>query len=137
VKKGGWAGLTHRRNAILTEREPASYAGRLQRMKTRGWVAAALWVAVALVCAGGITAHDWYPLECCQGTDCAPVLSVQTLPAVNSASLPAMVVTTKFGSVLVPGEFPRRGSKDNRMHACMKQGVTRMHLLCLFIPPPS
>ena len=115
-------------------REPASYVGSLQRMKMRGWAA---WFTVALACAGRIAAHEWYPLECCQGTDCAPVLSVQTLPPVDSAAPPAMVVTTKYGSVVVPGEFPRRESKDNQMHACMKHGVTRMHLLCLFIPPPS
>jgi len=96
-----------------------------------------MWFAVGQVWVRGIAAHEWYPPECCQGTDCAPVLSVQTLPALNSPSPPAMVVTTKHGSVVVPGEFPRRQSKDNRMHACMKQGVTRMHLLCLFIPPPS
>jgi len=70
--------------------------------------------------------------------DCAPVLSVQTLPAVNAATSPAMIVTTKYGSVVVPWEFPRRESKDSQMHACMKQGATgKMHLLCLFIPPLS
>jgi hypothetical protein len=97
---------------------------------------AVAWFAAAL--ASEIGAHDWYPLECCHGMDCAPVLGVGTLPAVDAGSSPAMIVTTKYGSVVVPSEFPRRQSRDSRMHACMRQGATgRMHLLCLFIPPLS
>src|SRR5262249_52538433 len=84
-------------------------------------------------------AHDWYPLECCQSMDCAPVEKVEMLspptiasmlaapaqaaPGAKEASLAgSMVVTTMHGSVLVPANFPRRESKDHRMHACMRPG---------------
>jgi hypothetical protein len=83
-------------------------------------------------------AHDWYPIECCHGMDCAPVDKVEVATPVSANAATPMVVTTKFGSVMVPPDFPRRESQDNRMHACMRQGATgRMHLLCIFLPPPS
>jgi hypothetical protein len=89
--------------------------------------------------------------------DCAPVDSVEILPttaiasmlpatapsAPPQASLPgslpeagSMVVTTRHGSVLVPANFPRRESKDHRMHACMRPGEGgAMRLICIFLPP--
>jgi hypothetical protein len=83
-------------------------------------------------------AHEWYPMECCHGQDCAPVESVQTLAPASTNGLATLVITTKYGTAVVPPDFPRRDSKDNRMHACMRQGATgRIHLLCFFVPPPS
>ena len=47
-----------------------------------------------------------------------------------------MIVTTKHGTVVVPGDFPRRESKDHRMHACMMPGTSgQMQLICIFMPP--
>ena len=49
-----------------------------------------------------------------------------------------MIVTTKHGTVIVPANFPRRESKDNQMHACMRpMSDGGMRLLCLFLPPAS
>ena len=85
-----------------------------------------------------VNSHDWYPLECCHALDCAPVESVEILTPASADGLPAMVVTTKSGTVIVPASFPRRESKDNRIHACMTREPTgRMRLLCIFVPPPS
>lgn len=108
---------------------------------SKSWLMAAL-----LVAATPAAAHDWYPIECCHGMDCAPVEKVDILPGPGVASLlssPAhaaplgeMLVTTKHGSVVVPANFPRRESKDHRMHACMRpaQGGA-MRLICIFLPP--
>ena len=103
------------------------------------------WLLAALLVAGTpAMAHDWYPLECCHGMDCAPVEKVEFVPTPASTTgtgaltVPSlMMVTTKHGSVLVPATFPRRESKDNRMHACMRPSDGGMRLLCLFIPPSS
>jgi hypothetical protein len=93
----------------------------------------ALWAGIR-----SADAHDWYPMECCHGMDCAPVDKVQLLTPIIADATPAMVVTTKHGTVIVPPDFPRRESHDNRMHACMRQGATgRIHLLCIFLPAPS
>jgi hypothetical protein len=108
---------------------------------SRKWLLAAL-----LATATPAAAHDWYPMECCHGMDCAPVEKVEILeaPAVASflpnsaqpAPLGGMLVTTKHGSVIVPANFPRRESKDHRMHACMRPGQGgSMRLLCIFMPP--
>ena len=78
--------------------------------------------------------------------DCAPVEKVEMIPGPGMASLlstPAqasglgeMLVTTKHGSVVVPANFPRRESKDHRMHACMRPGQGgSMRLICIFLPP--
>jgi hypothetical protein len=104
-------------------------------------------LAAALMAATPAAAHDWYPMECCSSMDCAPVEKVEMLPGPAIASmlstpaqadaLGAMLVTTKHGSVVVPANFPRRESKDNRMHACMRPnpGGNGMRLICIFLPP--
>jgi hypothetical protein len=105
------------------------------------------WLLAALLAAATpAAAHDWYPMECCHSMDCAPVEKVEMIPGPGIASLlsspaqasalGAMLVTTKHGSVVVPANFPRRESKDHRMHACMRpgQGGT-MRLICIFLPP--
>jgi hypothetical protein len=105
----------------------------------RTWILAGF-----LLAATSAAAHDWYPIECCSGMDCAPVekvefMEVQSAGIMGSATLPGtMMVTTKHGSVMVPANFPRRESKDHRMHACMRPmaGGT-LRLICLFIPPTT
>ena len=107
------------------------------------------WLLAALLAvASPAAAHEWYPLECCHAMDCAPVDKVEIVsPPMLSGVLAAtaqaaptlpgsMLVTTKHGSVLVPANFPRRESKDNRMHACMRPGDGGgMRLICIFLPP--
>jgi hypothetical protein len=107
---------------------------------SRKWLLAAV-----LAAATPAAAHDWYPMECCHGMDCAPVEKVEMIPGPGMASLlsaPAqaslgeMLVTTKHGSVVVPANFPRRESKDHRMHVCMRPGQNgSMRLICIFLPP--
>ena len=104
-------------------------------------------LAAALAAATPAAAHDWYPMECCSSMDCAPVEKVEMLPGpaiasmlstpAQADSLGAMLVTTMHGSVVIPANFPRRESKDNRMHACMRPGPggTSMRLICIFMPP--
>jgi hypothetical protein len=100
------------------------------------------WLLAFLLAATPAAAHDWYPLECCHEMDCAPVDHTEIVPMPTAdpqgaaAGPPAMVVTTRHGTVLVPGDFPRRESKDNRMHACMMPGASgKMQLICIFLPP--
>jgi hypothetical protein len=108
---------------------------------SRKWFLAAL-----LALATPAAAHDWYPMECCHAMDCAPVEKVEMLPGPAIASmlsapaqangLGAMLITTRHGSVTVPADFPRRESKDNQMHACMRPGPSGgMRLICIFMPP--
>lgn len=110
---------------------------------TRKWLLAAL-----LAVATPASAHDWYPIECCHGMDCAPVEKVEilspptmasmfgALPQTTPAAPGSMLVTTKHGSVVVPANFQRRESKDHRMHACMRPGDGgSMRLICIFMPP--
>jgi hypothetical protein len=102
------------------------------------------WLLATLLAATPAAAHDWYPLECCHGMDCAAVEKVEMVPtptadgSSGAAAMGAsMIVTTKHGSALVPASFPRRESKDHRMHACMMPGGEggKMRLICIFMPP--
>jgi hypothetical protein len=80
-------------------------------------------------------AHDWYPMECCHATDCAPVDST-TYIVPTGDGIPQMVVTSKHGTAVVSQNFPRQESKDNRMHICMRRMPNgSMRVLCLFMPP--
>lgn len=87
-------------------------------------------------------AHDWYPHECCHGQDCAVVESIRVIdPSMTTTAdgqiMATMRVTTRHGTAIVPSNFPRRESKDNRMHACMRFSLEMkdMKLICLFMPP--
>ena len=116
-------------------------------------------LAALLVMPPEAEAHEWYPGECCSGTDCAPVTNVEFMrplpgdsifgvPPAHAAGL-QMFVTTKHGTVVVPENFPRRESKDNRLHACMNRSdgsssrgdqrnpapFGQLQLRCIFIPP--
>src|SRR5262245_23101026 len=112
---------------------------------SKKWFLAAL---LASATAAPAAAHDWYPIECCSGMDCAVVDKVEMMPAPGISGIlgpPAyaygpgsMIVTTKHGTAIVPANFPRRESKDNQMHACMRPTADGgMRLLCLFLPPAS
>jgi hypothetical protein len=98
------------------------------------------WFLAALLAATPAAAHDWYPHECCHNQDCAAVDKIEMVPTpmAEGSNVPSvsMVVTTKWGSALVPASFPRRESKDHRMHACMlPDGRGKMRLICVFMPP--
>ncbi len=98
-------------------------------------VTAIMFAMIMLAVATYVHAHDWYPMECCHQQDCAPVDSAtsEMPPMVEGMSLvpPLMVVTTRFGSAVVPYNFKMRQSPDGRMHACIING----QLVCLFMPP--
>jgi hypothetical protein len=106
-------------------------------------------------------AHSWYPGGCCSNDDCAVVEKMEPLPpqvvarlfggSAAHAGLGYFSITTRNGTVTVPPNFPRRESKDNRIHACIRvsNGVNKygdqtevtpegtLNLLCLFMPPSS
>lgn len=78
----------------------------------------------------------WYPMECCHAMDCAPVTGTAFSNPIEAGALPNMVITTKHGTVAVPHNFPRRQSKDGRMHACMRPAQDgSMRLICIFDLP--
>src|SRR5262245_4318351 len=111
-------------------------------------------IRLMLVCLMALTspalAHDWYPMECCNAQDCSPVDKVEMVPppkvsmfgtSAHANNLGGMLVTSRHGTVFVPADFPRRESKDNRMHVCMwppmnVSGIPK-RLICIFLPPPS
>ena len=77
-------------------------------------------------------AHDWYPMECCHGMDCAPVDRVDMLTP------DGITVTSRHGTAVIPENLPRRESRDNRMHVCMPPGRQgRMRVICVFVPPQT
>jgi hypothetical protein len=105
-------------------------------------VCAFLWLAVLAA-----TAHDFYPLECCHSTDCAPVDGVEVVAGATyyagvsgmaHVPLSVTIITTKHGAVAVPENFPRRDSPDGRMHACITMDADGGNrLLCFWVPPSS
>jgi hypothetical protein len=82
--------------------------------------------------------HDWYPPECCNGFDCAPVERTAHTQPIAGGSVPQLIVTTRHGTAVVPQNFPARDSKDHRMHACIVPiGNEQMRIICLFLPPSN
>jgi hypothetical protein len=81
-------------------------------------------------------AHDWYPIECCHATDCAPVDAVREV-ASTEGGVPQLVVTSRHGTAIVPQNLPRQTSQDNRMHVCMRSLRGKMYVLCIFLPPST
>ncbi len=116
-------------------------------------IGATLIVLALLVCfwmawTNAAAAHDWYPLECCSGMDCAPVDRAESamppmrageagvsslIPLAPDPRPPALIVTTRHGTASVPPDMARRPSRDGRMHACIRAG----RVICIFVPPGS
>jgi len=92
-------------------------------------------VAGMAQCYQTANAHDWYPIECCSGTDCAPVEGIaRHVP--TGGGIPQMVVTSKHGTAIIPQDFRAGESKDQRMHVCMRQSeIGTWDVMCLFFPP--
>jgi len=85
-----------------------------------------------LMIAAPARAHDWYPIECCSGYDCAPVDQAERREG------DTLIVTSKHGTGIVPAAMTRRESKDNRMHVCMRPSFDgSMRVICVFLPPPT
>jgi hypothetical protein len=89
-------------------------------------------VPLTLIMPAPAGAHDWYPIECCSGYDCAPVDQAELQEG------DTLVVTSKHGTGIVPAAMTRRESKDHRMHVCMRKSWDgQMRVICVFLPPPS
>ena len=87
---------------------------------------------LALMVPAPASAHDWYPIECCSGLDCAPVDQAEFREG-NT-----LFVTSKHGTGIVPASMSRRESRDHRMHVCMRKSWDgEMRVICVFLPPPS
>lgn len=90
--------------------------------------------AVIVLASTPITAHSWYPLECCHDQDCTPVDNAWLER--GPAKTPEWHVKSKFGTVVIPANFPIRDSMDGHMHICMvRDEIGHRHPLCFFVPP--
>ena len=59
--------------------------------------------------------HDWYPMECCSGTDCAVVEQVTYGHGLaTDPALPIFTVTTKHDTAAVPPISRARNQKTER-----------------------
>jgi hypothetical protein len=118
---------------------PGQRAQKVARCAAR---LAAIALTAALAIAPAAAVHDpnkpdyHYPQECCLDQDCGPVVN-WSFVASDPSVLPAMVIETIHGTAIVPHDFPRRESKDHRMHACLKLFDTNpaTRLICFFVPP--
>jgi hypothetical protein len=102
-------------------------------MKTPSYVLGALLVLAATEQLTPAMAHSWYPIECCNVRDCAPVETIEWVDAYGARHL---YVTSRHGTVIIPPNFPLRASPDGRMHVCMRRSFDDgMEVMCLFNPP--
>jgi hypothetical protein len=77
-------------------------------------------------------AHSWYPEKCCGGQDCHMVDRIDPLPDGDEMFHAGAI------SVVVPIEFKRLPSQDNRIHVCVytvRSGEYRPR--CVFVPGQS
>jgi hypothetical protein len=88
-------------------------------------------VAGGLIVALGLAhAHDWYPIECCGGKDCAAADSVVRR---DDGSY---LVTAHGMSVVIPEGYFWRPSPDGQVHVCVRQiGGVGLMVVCAFRSP--
>jgi hypothetical protein len=133
----GHDGLGNRR-CIRPTASDREFFVRRQRLSWPAFVAGFSLLAGIATFSFPAASHDWYPMECCNGIDCAPVESTAHTRPIGSGSVPDLIVTTKHGSAVVPKNFPVGESRDHRMHACMlPRGNGLMQIICIFLPPSN
>jgi hypothetical protein len=86
-------------------------------------------LALLLGYIAGAKAHQapsgWdYDPECCSMQDCSTAIKIEYLDG------GAMRITTRHGTDIYPPDFPRRASKDDKVHACHMNG----RKFCLYWP---
>jgi hypothetical protein len=88
-------------------------------------------VAASLVLASpSIHAHEWYPIECCSGRDCA---AAELVVRRDDGSY---LVTADGVSVVIPEGFHWRSSPDGQVHVCIRQvGGVGPTVVCAFRGP--
>jgi hypothetical protein len=76
-------------------------------------------------------AHEWYPLECCDGRDCGPA---DTVVRRDDGSY---LVTARGLSVVIPATYGKwKSSPDGQVHVCIRQLVMGGSILiCAFRGP--
>jgi hypothetical protein len=107
-----------------------SAVGNPEQIVNRRFVLSAV-VAAQFIVLAGARAHEWYPLECCAGHDCAPA---DTVVRRDDGSL---LVTARGMSVVIPATYRYwRTSPDGQLHVCIRPfrsgGVM---LICAFRGP--
>ena len=76
-------------------------------------------------------AHEWYPIECCGGKDCA---AADTVVRHDDGSY---LVTAHGMSVVIPEGYHWRPSPDGQVHVCVRHiglGIGLM-VVCAFRGP--
>jgi hypothetical protein len=71
--------------------------------------------ALSIAVLGGVlplSAHSWYPWDCCSGEDCKPTDSIERDEAGDYR------VAVDRHVIIVPRSFPIRPSQDHRSHIC-------------------
>jgi hypothetical protein len=75
-------------------------------------------------------AHDWYPIECCGGGDCAPA------DGVVRRDDGSYLLKARGMSIIVPADYPYwRRSPDERIHVCIRRFTSDDVLICAFRGP--
>ncbi len=99
-------------------------------MSPRRTIAVAVWACLVAMPPGTL-AHDWYPLECCSNTDCAPA---DTVVRRDDGSY---LVTSRGMSAVIPADYQRwRLSPDGRVHVCIRKLRSGAeYLVCAFRGP--
>lgn len=91
-----------------------------------------LLLAAALLVSAPCSAHEWYPTECCGGSDCGKVDIMSVLS--NGDRL--ITFTPRYNvqmMVTFPAGFPTRPSPDIDNHACANPVFSPPKPLCLFL----
>lgn len=75
-----------------------------------------------------VSAHDWYPQECCGGHDCHVVDSIRW----EGKNIIAMVGAENI--TVTPGSTRWKPSPDAQYHICYTNAYDAPHVYCFFIP---
>ena len=112
--------------------ETSSFRGGQMALGPGTLVLAAAFLGALLLWPSSVTAHSWYPAECCSQRDCMPA---------DSMSMDArgdLLVIVGTQKIWVPRGFDVRPSQDNRIHICFHLDDHKFLMpLCLFIPAQS
>lgn len=77
---------------------------------------------------GKVLSHSWYDHYCCNDRDCSEVLSKE------NTGHGSWIIHSKNGMVLIPYDFPKLPSQDDKEHICMYFDGVRLVPRCYYVP---